>query len=77
MTATDFYTTKFGRPPKTEQDKLMVAMMAEYVFEHKQVIKDLLRTYILDLDENGDPIASITDIMELIDRAVKLVDLNQ
>lgn len=77
MTATDFYTTKFGRPPQTEQGKLMVAMMDEYAAEHKQVIKDLFRTYVVNLDENGDPKASITEIMELIDRAVKLVDLNQ
>lgn len=41
--------------------------------EHKQVIRDLMETYIINLDENGSPKASITDIMKLIDRAVKLV----
>ena len=41
--------------------------------EHKQVIKDLMKTYIIDLDENGSPKKSITEIMKLIDRAVKLV----
>ena len=41
--------------------------------EHKQVIKDLMETYIINLDENGSPKASITDIMKLIDRAVKLI----
>lgn len=30
MTATDFFTKQFGRPPQTDSDKLMVAMMAEY-----------------------------------------------
>lgn len=30
MTATDFFTKQFGRPPYTASDKLMVAMMAEY-----------------------------------------------
>lgn len=41
--------------------------------EHKQVIKDLMETYIINLDENGTPKASITDIMKLIDRAEKLI----
>jgi len=41
--------------------------------EYKQVIRDLMETYIINLDENGSPKASITDIMKLIDRAVKLV----
>ena len=77
MNATDFFTTKFGRPPQTDSDKLMVAMMDEYAAEHKQVIKDLFRTYVVNLDEDGDPKASINEIMELIDRAAKLVDLNQ
>lgn len=36
MTATDFFTTKFGRPPQTDSDKLMVAMMAEYAEALKQ-----------------------------------------
>ena len=41
--------------------------------EHKQVIRDLIETYIINIDENGSPKASITDTMKLIDRAVKLV----
>jgi len=41
--------------------------------EYKQVIKDLMETYIIDLDEDGSPKKSITEIMKLIDRAVKLV----
>ena len=41
--------------------------------EHKQVIRDLMETYIINLNENGSPKASITDIMKLIDRAVMLV----
>ena len=41
--------------------------------EHKQVIKDLVETYIINLDENGSPKASITDIMKLIDKAVALI----
>lgn len=77
MTATDFFTTKTGRPPQTDSEKLCVAMMAEYATEHKRVIKDFFRTYVVNLDENGDPKASITEIMELLERAAKLVDLNQ
>jgi hypothetical protein len=45
--------------------------------EHKQVIRDLMETYIINLDENGSPKASITDIMKLIDRAVNLVGNNR
>lgn len=39
----------------------------------KQIIRDLIETYIINLDDNGNPKASITDIMKLTDRAVKLV----
>lgn len=41
--------------------------------EHKEVIKELMETYIINVNEDGEPKASITDIMKLIDRAVKLV----
>jgi len=45
----------------------------ETLQEHKQVIKDLIETYIFDLDQNGVPKKSITEIVKLIDRAVKLI----
>lgn len=41
--------------------------------EHKEVIKQLLETYVINLDDNGDPKASITDILKLIDKASKLI----
>lgn len=74
MTATDFFTTKFGHSPNSDKDKLIVAMMAEYAEQHKQVIKDLLKVYVFNLDDNGDLNASVTEIIHLIDKAHKLVD---
>lgn len=41
--------------------------------EHKEVIKQLLVTYITDLNDNGSPKASINDILQLIDKAKKLI----
>ena len=41
--------------------------------EHKEVIRELMNTYIINLNEDGEPKASITEIMRLIDRAVALV----
>jgi len=41
--------------------------------EHKEVIMQLLETYVMNLDENGNPKASINDILKLIDKASKLV----
>ena len=43
------------------------------VQEHKEAIKQLLVTYITDLDDNGSPKASINDILQLIDKAKKLI----
>ncbi len=33
--------------------------------EHKEVIRELMNTYIINLNEDGEPKASITDIMNL------------
>jgi len=41
--------------------------------EHKEVIMQLLETYVMNIDENGNPKASINDILKLIDKASKLV----
>jgi len=41
--------------------------------EHKQVIKDLIETYIINLDDDGNLKATLTEVMELSDRAVKLI----
>ena len=41
--------------------------------EHKEVIMKLLETYVFNLDNNGNPKASINDILKLIDKASKLV----
>lgn len=43
--------------------------------EHKQVIRDLLQMYILNLDENGYTKATLAEMMELSDRAAKLIVL--
>jgi len=56
-----------------ECEALNIPVVVGTLQEHKQVIRDLMETYIINLDENGSPKASITDIMKLIDRAVKLV----
>lgn len=54
---------------KTSYSGTMDSMLEE----HKQIIKDLIETYVVNLDENGSPKSSITNTMELIDRAVKLI----
>jgi len=41
--------------------------------EHKAIIMQLLETYVMNLDNNGNPKASINDILKLIDKASKLV----
>ncbi len=41
--------------------------------ECTEVIKELLHTYIINLNDNGQPKASIKDIMKLIDRATNLI----
>ena len=41
--------------------------------EYKEVIKQLLETYVINLDDNGSPKASINDILKLMDRASKLI----
>ncbi len=55
------------------EQRLLLLNVSGSLREHKQVITDLLITYIYDLDENGSPKKSITEIMQLIDRATKLV----
>jgi hypothetical protein len=55
----------------------VIDTMAEFteqnVQEHKEVIKQLLETYVINLDDNGSPKASINDILQLIDKAKKLI----
>ena len=55
----------------------VIDIMAEFaeqnVQEHKEVIKQLLETYVINLDDNGSPKASINDILQLIDKAKKLI----
>jgi len=58
---------------ETQSPAFLVGDVSGSLQEHKQVIKDLIETYITDLDEDGSPKKSITEIMKLIDRAVKLV----
>ena len=41
--------------------------------EHKEVIRELMNTYIIELNEDFEPKASITDIIKLIDRAKSLI----
>lgn len=45
--------------------------------EHKDVIRELINTYIINLNEDGEPKASVTDIVKLIDRAVGLIGTNR
>lgn len=64
----------YGMPlSKNAYEQLRQHFVSGSLQEHKQVIRDLMETYIINLDENGSPKASIADIMKLIDRAVELV----
>lgn len=55
----------------------VIDAMAEFaeqnVQEHKAVIKQLLQTYVTNLDDSGNPKASINEILQLIDKASKLI----
>lgn len=55
----------------------VIDAMAEFteqnVQEHKAVIKQLLQTYVTNLDDSGNPKASINEILQLIDKAKKLI----
>jgi len=64
---------KTNVPDKAQSPAFLVGAVSGSLQEHKQVIKDLMETYIIDLDEDGSPKKSITEIMKLIDRAIKLV----
>ena len=57
--------------------RLEILKMAKEIEDSKEVIKELLNTYIINLNDNGQPKASITDIMKLIDRATNLITPNQ
>jgi hypothetical protein len=47
--------------------------ITDSLFYHKIIIKQLLETYIIDIDENGTPNKSIAEIMLLIDNAKQLI----
>ena len=66
---------KFGDLDPIEAHNRVLALfsVSGSLQEHKQVIKDLLQTYILDLDDDGNLKADITELMALSDRAVKLI----
>lgn len=49
-----------------------ILAMAKEIKECKEVISELLHTYVINLNDNGHPNASITDILKLMDRATKL-----
>ena len=53
--------------------QLRIADVSNSLQEHKQVIKDLIETYIINLDDDGNLKATLTELMELSDRAVKLI----
>ena len=59
--------------PKIQSPAFLEGYFSVSLQEHKQVIRDLMETYIIDLNQDGSPKKSITEIMNLIDRAVKLV----
>jgi len=50
-----------------------IPVVSNSLQEHKQVIKDLVEAYIINIDDDGELKASITELMELSDRAVKLI----
>ena len=70
----EWLKTCAGNPAEqiTEQ-QCNIADVSGSLQEHKEVIRELMNTYIINLNEDGEPKASITDIMKLIDRAVALV----
>jgi hypothetical protein len=53
--------------------QLILSGVSNSLQEHKQVIKELIETYIINLDDDGELKATITELMELSDRAVKLI----
>ena len=56
-----------------DHKQLIIADVSNSLQEHKQVIKDLIETYIINLDDDGNLKATLTEVMELSDRAVKLI----
>lgn len=43
--------------------------MEQKLQEYRQIIKDFMTTYVVDVDQDGCPNASMMDMMSLIDRA--------
>jgi hypothetical protein len=76
MSATEFYESKFGQKPKTDQEKLMVVMMNEYAEPLKKVVQELFITFVVDIDENGEPNKSLANIMDLWEKAGQLAGMN-
>jgi hypothetical protein len=54
-------------------NKLTIHDVSGSLLEHKQVIRDLLDMYIVKVNKNGITKATITEALELTDRAVKLI----
>lgn len=57
---------------KEQKSNIDQTVVSGSLQEHKEVIRELMNTYIINLNEDGEPKASITDIMKLIGRAVAL-----
>jgi hypothetical protein len=58
---------------KNTQGNGDLAVVSGSLQEHKQVIRDLLDMYIINVHKNGITTATITEALELTDRAVKLI----
>ena len=53
----------------------LIDFAIESTTEYKQIIRDLLNIYVVNVDSNGNPKASLTEIMNTIDKAKKLIEL--
>lgn len=58
---------------KSAEQALPIRDVSVSLQEHKQVIKDLLDTYIINRDDEGNLKASMKELLELSDRAVNLI----
>ena len=68
--ATEYWKERFGEEPKSDNDKLMCAMMHEYAEHCKshRLLRELRQMYLVNIDDGGQPKASIAEIMDLWDK---------
>ena len=101
MTSQEFWKKRFGEYPKSDSDKLAIAMMTEYLQETKKLLdlktqelikavqlniqlhqelemsKDLLKrlmeTYLLNINNHGEPTAPIKEIISIWDEVKGII----